>query len=242
MRLRSPRVRPAPGDTRFTAAAAFGVWLVAFVVAVLGGALILAATGYTDVDHDEYPLWLDALLVIPLWVPLIVGTIVVTRRLGTGHPTRDLGIQFATFDLLGIPLGIATQLVFVEGLYRLLEAFGVDSSALDEPARELADRADHPIWVVVLVLMVVVGAPFVEEIFFRGLLMRSLQARWNDTVALVVSAVFFGLVHLQVLQLPGLILFGLVAGICAQRTGRLGMSIIAHAAFNATALVGLAVS
>ena len=59
-------------------------------------------------------------------MPLIVGTIVVTRRLGTGHPTRDLGIQFATFDLLGIPLGIATQLVFVEGLYRLLEAFGVE--------------------------------------------------------------------------------------------------------------------
>jgi membrane protease YdiL (CAAX protease family) len=72
--------------------------------------------------------------------------------------------------------------------------------------------------------------------------MRSIQARWNDTVALVASAVFFGLVHLQGLQLPGLILFGLVAGVCAQRTGRLGMSIIAHAAFNATALVGLAVS
>ncbi len=235
-------MRPAPGDTRFTAASAFGVWLVAFVVAVVGGALIIAAAGYTDVDNDEYPLWLDALLVLPLWIPLIAGTVIVTRRLGTGHPMRDLGVRFATFDLVGIPLGIATQLVFVEGLYRVLEAFGVDTSDLDRPAEELADRADHALWVVVLVLMVVVGAPLVEEIFFRGLLMRSIQARWNDTVALVASAVFFGLVHLQGLQLPGLILFGLLAGLCAQRTGRLGMAILAHAAFNATALIGLAVA
>jgi membrane protease YdiL (CAAX protease family) len=217
------------------------VWLVAFLVAVIGGALIITVTGYTDVDNDEYPLWLDALLVLPLWIPLIVGTVIVTRRLGTGHPLRDLGVRFVAFDLVGIPIGIATQLVFVDGLYRVLEAFGVDTSGLDQPAEELADRADQALWVVVLVLMVVVGAPLVEEIFFRGLLMRSLQARWNDTVALVASAVFFGLVHLQSLQLPGLILFGLVAGICTQRTGRLGMAIIAHAAFNATALIGLAV-
>jgi hypothetical protein len=50
---------------------------------------------------------------------------------------------------------------------------------------------------------------------------------------------FFALVHFQVLQIPGLFLFGLIAGTCAQRTGRLGMSILAHAAFNATAVVML---
>ena len=39
--------------------------------------------------------------------------------------------------------------------------------------------------------MVVVGAPIIEELFFRGLLMRSIQARWNDGLALVASALFF---------------------------------------------------
>jgi uncharacterized protein len=218
------------------------VWLVAFVVAVVGGAVVVSAAGYSDTDVEDFPLWLVAVTVLLLWVPLVAGTVLVTRRLGTGHPARDLGLRFATSDLIGIPLGIATQLVFVEGLYRVLEAVGVDTSGLDEPAQDLGDRADQPIWVVLLVVMVVVGAPLVEEVFFRGLLMRSLQARWNDVLALIASAVFFGLVHLQGLQLPGLILFGLVAGICAQRTGRLGMSIFAHAAFNATALVGLAVA
>ena len=83
--------------------------------------------------------------------------------------------------------------------------------------------------------MVVVGAPIIEELFFRGLLMRSIQARWNDSLALVASSLFFALVHFQPLQIPGLFMFGLIAGTCAQRTGRLGMSIFAHAASGSSA-------
>ena len=69
--------------------------------------------------------------------------------------------------------------------------------------------------------------------------MRAIQARWNDGLALVASALFFALVHFQPLQIPGLFAFGLVLGCCAQRTGRLGMGILAHSAFNATAVVML---
>ncbi|WP_040789441.1 CPBP family intramembrane glutamic endopeptidase [Nocardia paucivorans] len=35
-----------------------------------------------------------------------------------------------------------------------------------------------------------------EEVFFRGIVFRLLQGRWGATVALVVSALIFGLVHL----------------------------------------------
>jgi uncharacterized protein len=92
---------------------------------------------------------------------------------------------------------------------------------------------------VLLVLVIAVGAPIVEEIFFRGLVQRSIAARYSDTVALVGSAVMFGLVHFQPLQFPGLLLFGLVAGYCAQRTRRLGMSMLAHMAFNGVSLAVL---
>jgi membrane protease YdiL (CAAX protease family) len=64
--------------------------------------------------------------------------------------------------------------------------------------------------------------------------MRSVSAQWTDGLALVVSSVLFGIAHFQLIQLPALILFGLVLGYMAQRTGRLGMSIFAHAGFNAT--------
>jgi membrane protease YdiL (CAAX protease family) len=241
-------VRPAPGDTHFTPAAAFGVWVVAFLVGAAGVVLADALTGFpitvvvegadgTRETTTASPLWLNAVLLLPLWIPLLGGTLLVTTRLGSGDLRRDLGLRFRTWDLVGLPLGVATQLALVPALYALLDLIGLDTSSLDEPARHLTRQADGVGWALLLFVMVGLGAPIIEELFFRGLLMRSLQARWNDTLALVVSSVFFGVVHLQPLQMPGLILFGLVAGFCAQRTGRLGMSILAHISFNTTTVV-----
>ena len=47
----------------------------------------------------------------------------------------------------------------------------------------------------------------------------------------------FALVHFRPIEYPGLFVFGLILGACALRTGRLGMPILAHVAFNATGLV-----
>jgi membrane protease YdiL (CAAX protease family) len=58
-------------------------------------------------------------------------------------------------------------------------------------------------------------------------------------LALIVSAVLFALAHFQVLQFPGLVLFGMVAGYLAQRSGRLGPAIFAHMGFNAATVVVL---
>jgi uncharacterized protein len=229
-------VRPAPGEPRFQAGHAFAAWLIAALVALSGQIAILAATGYVDVTVDDRPLWLDAVLLIPLWVSLLVATIVISHHWGTGRLRDDYGLRFRAFDLLGIPIGIASQAVLIPAIYWVLR---VSSEDVSSQARTLTDRASSDAEVVLLVLMVVVGAPIIEELFFRGLLMRAIQARWNDGLALVASALFFALVHFQPLQIPGLFVFGLILGTCAQRTGRLGMSILAHSAFNATAVVML---
>jgi membrane protease YdiL (CAAX protease family) len=92
-------------------------------------------------------------------------------------------------------------------------------------------------WLVVLVAVVAVGAPVVEEIIYRGMIQQALQSRLDDVLAVVLSALFFALIHLQPVEIPGLFVFGLVAGACFMRTGRLGMSIMVHVAFNATGLL-----
>jgi membrane protease YdiL (CAAX protease family) len=229
-------VRPAPGEPRFQAGHAFSAWVISAVVALSGQIAILAATGYLDTSVDDRPLWIDGVLLIPLWVSLLASTIIISDRWGTGRLRDDYGFRFRRFDLLGIPIGIATQRVLIPALYWVLH---ISAEEVNQPARRLTDRAGSSVEVVVLVLMVVVGAPIIEELFFRGLLMRSIQARWNDGLALVVSSVFFAFVHFQPVQFAGLVLFGLILGTCAQRTGRLGMGILAHAAFNGTAVLML---
>jgi hypothetical protein len=233
-------VRPAPGEQRFQAGHAFAAWLIAFTVAFSGQIAILSAAGYEGAEPEDRPLWLDAVLLVPLWISLLAATIIISRHWGTGRLRDDYGLRFRTFDVLGVPIGIVTQAVLVPALYWTLELLlPWDLGDVSEQARTLTDRAGSDGEVVLLVVMVVIGAPIIEELFFRGLLMRSIQARLNDGLALVLSSLFFALVHFQVLQIPGLFLFGLIAGTCAQRTGRLGMSILAHSAFNATAVVML---
>jgi uncharacterized protein len=230
-------VRPAPDEPRFSLGIALAGWFAALVFSNIGAVIILAATDYSGTDYIDLPLWLIAVLQIPLWIGLFGVVVIVSRRFGTGSLRKDYGFRFRSSDILGLPIGVVVQLVFVPLLYRLLSIV-VDTSSVSEPAEQLTDRAEG-IGVALLVVLVVAGAPIIEELFFRGLLLRSIQARWSDSLALVASSVLFGLAHFELLQLPALVMFGLVAGYCAQRTGRLGMSIWAHAGFNGTTVAFL---
>ncbi len=88
------------------------------------------------------------------------------------------------------------------------------------------------------------GAPLVEELFFRGLLLRSIQKRLGSTWAIVGSSVFFGLAHpqdlpfdAQIVIMASLAAFGAALAALAVKTGRLGPGIVAHASFNLISLV-----
>ena len=137
----------------------------------------------------------------------------------------------------GLGIGIATQVAVVPIIYIpvLLMADDLDVSG---PARDLVDKASGG-GILLLILAVVVGAPIVEEIFFRGLTLRALEARMRRRTALVVSAFVFGVVHLQFLQFPALLAIGLICGWLAQRDGRIGRAIWAHVGFNAVTVAVL---
>jgi len=105
---------------------------------------------------------------------------------------------------------------------------------------------------IVIALATVILAPFMEELFFRGLLFKALvrlltplRAAGGARVAGVVAAVvldglLFGLAHGEWIQLAGLAVFGMALAAVSYRTGRLGMNMVAHATFNLVAIVAIA--
>ena len=52
--------------------------------------MLLGALGYANTDSDTWPIWLVAILQVPLWLGLIGAVIVVSRRWGTGQPPARL--------------------------------------------------------------------------------------------------------------------------------------------------------
>lgn len=91
---------------------------------------------------------------------------------------------------------------------------------------------------VVLLFLTVAGlAPLFEEVLFRGALLGWLQARladrrWGPGVALVLSGLAFGAIHLQPAALPTLGTLGIVLGWAALRTRSLWASVLVHALWN----------
>jgi membrane protease YdiL (CAAX protease family) len=221
--------------------------LIANTAALFIGAAILAATGYVQEGADgRLPLAMIAVLQIPLWAGYLGMPLYAARRKGNGV-VADFGLRMERWDVLkGIGVGLATQLVAIPLVYVLIfaltDALGWEfDQDLSAAARELTDKATDPLGVVLLVLIVAIAAPVIEELFFRGLLLRSFEQRFGRAWALWGSSLIFGAVHLQLLQLPALVLIGLVLGWLTLRTGRLGPAVWAHIAFNSVATVTLLV-
>lgn len=216
-------------------------WVGAQVLALVWLIGVLAITGHTDGDLDELPLGVVALTQLGLALGFLLGPWWVTRTKGHGL-VEDLGLRARWPDLWqGGLAGIATQIVLVPLLYwPLLELLDKATEDLEGPAKSLTDRADGPIDVLFLVVIVGVLAPVFEEIFFRGLVQRSLLKRGlGPVLAIGITALFFGVTHALLLQLPGLVLAGAIFGALAHRAGRLGPAIAAHVTFNMVTVIVL---
>ena len=88
--------------------------------------------------------------------------------------------------------------------------------------------------------VVVLLAPFAEELFFRGLGVRVL-AVFGGLAAILVSGLVFGLVHGILGALPPLALFGVGLAWVRLRSASVWPSFIAHAAYNGLGILVLLV-
>lgn len=84
-------------------------------------------------------------------------------------------------------------------------------------------------------LMLVLFAPVLEELICRGLVLGTLRARYGVTLAWLVSALFFGVMHLQPVQVINAFVVGLILGYVYISTDSLWSVMILHAMNNAVA-------
>jgi membrane protease YdiL (CAAX protease family) len=185
------------------------------------------------------PVAVTVASLLGLWAGLGGGALYAARVRGSGSVARDLGLRVAGWaDAAGgVAAGLASQYVMIPLLYLPFELGNPGlRHRLEQPAKQDVGAAHGAALAVVLVFLAV-GAPVVEELFFRGLLQRALQQRIGPVGAIAGSSVVFGLAHFEALQLPALIAFGVVLGTLAYRTSRLGPGLFAHAAFNAVTVL-----
>ena len=217
------------------------VGLAGFVVGVL---LALAGAALGALLAPDVLLVRLLLSQAGLWAGLLGACVVASRRWGTGRLRDDYGLRARGSDAgRGLLLSLGAR--FAGGVaLAVLVAVAPDLAGTNTEIFRIAegDRAA----LLALALLAVVGAPLVEETFFRGLLLRSLRRRLSAAPAVVVQALAFAVVHsdpgagrrnVGVVLVVGIA--GLVLGAAAERYGRLGPSVWAHVFFNLVPVVVL---
>jgi uncharacterized protein len=135
--------------------------------------------------------------------------------------------------LMLVSLG-ATFSVFVPLSY-LFPKFVNQFIITDSPA--MFERG-HTLNNIGVALLVVVIAPIIEEILFRGFLLHRWSLKWGTQRAILASSLAFGVLHADVL---GHTVFGVVMCLLYVRSGTLRLPIAAHMLNNGLA-VAVAVS
>jgi membrane protease YdiL (CAAX protease family) len=226
-----------PSDRLITPLVALTAWAIAWFAGQLLGSVLLAVSG--NDEAGDAPIIVVLVSVVILWLCYLVAMVHVSRRYGTGRFATDFGLSVRGRDVLGVGIGVLCQIVLVPALYLPLQAIWPDTFSDDriqQNAAGLASRASG-VTTILLILVVAIGAPIVEELVYRGLIQRSLTSRLNDAVAVVATAGLFTLIHFRPAEYPGLFVFSIVLGVCAAATRRLGFSIAVHVGFNATGLL-----
>lgn len=174
---------------------------------------------------------------VGLWFGLMVVPSYIIRIHG-GNLRSELHhwAKLPKDAVLGVSVGLASQFLLLPLIYLPLRALIPDIvEQVSAPAEALVAQVEG--WRFLAFYMLAgIAAPVFEELYFRGFAYRMFVERYGPKITVLVTAVIFGLYHFQGIQTLGLVLAGIVFAVLRWKTGRMGPSIFAHAAFNGATL------
>ena len=200
----------------------------------LGRAAGKLASGEALVD-DRLPILLRMFALVPGWLVLLGAVFVAGQVFGIGSE-RDWNMRGRPIDIgHGVLGGLVLQVpILIVVMFILQLIFG--DIAPSGRALALVDEATTTIDYLALYGAIAIGAPVVEELFYRGVVQKNLVARLGPWVGITLASVLFGIVHFSLVELVPLTVVGGVFGYLYHRSGRLAPAIVAHITFNAFTL------
>lgn len=145
---------------------------------------------------------------------------------------KALGFGVFDWGVLGLGCGllIASYLVILlhNGILMLL---GVDTQG--EEVLKLFNSLDSPVW---FIIVGVIFAPVVEELFFRGFLFQGFRQKHGWTNGMLLSSAIFALAHLDPVAIIPTFILGCLLAYMYHRTNSVWPGVILHVLVNAMGL------
>jgi|BioPla2DNA2_1021312.scaffolds.fasta_scaffold44381_3 membrane protease YdiL (CAAX protease family) len=140
--------------------------------------------------------------------------------------------SFIKFDYSQIPalvlLGFLIQ-YFFQGLILIL---GLDKLFPEHEAiMKMVFEGGRPL---MIILSVIILAPFIEEVLFRGLIINELKGKMPFVLVIFIQALIFGVIHGNWLQIIYASILGILLGLISTWCHSVWPAIILHISMNGT--------
>jgi membrane protease YdiL (CAAX protease family) len=203
---------------------------------VLAASLLISGLVGELVDGVDAPEWVFLALSATIGYGPSLGWFWYVRRQWADGQARHTGWQFHPIDLAWGPLTWLAAIVAQAAVAAIVLGFDIP---LTSNVEDVAGGELTTTYVVGIVLTAVVAAPFVEELVFRGIILRGLVGRVGAIAAIVLQGFLFGIAHVDPVRGAGniglamvLSAIGMVLGGTAFLTRRIGAGVVAHAILN----------
>jgi len=213
--------------------AVFGIVILSVISAFTLGGMIMGISASSPEQTNKLYIYISfffgqSIILIPPIYFLTVKQKPILKSL------RIKLISIKTYKYSFIfSLGI---LIIIDALDRIIHSiiptpdYIIDLGHIMQPASTLG--------YIFLFLAVVVVAPIGEEILFRGFLQKFLEEYWKDiTRAVLVTSLFFAMIHFNPFWTIQIYLLGVVLGFLSWKTKSVIPSIILHSLNNGTAYI-----
>ncbi len=157
--------------------------------------------------------------VVPIWLFAV-------RKYGISW--KALGFRSFTAGTLAVGFGLVFAAYIVTAFYAAIVIELFDSPMqpdLEPVAREMALP-----WL--LIVLAVIVAPFVEELFFRGFVFAGFRQRYGWQKAALMSSALFAVGHLQPLAIVPLFMLGYIFAYLYHRSRSIWPGILMHFLVN----------
>ncbi len=225
---------------------------IAALVASVAGLVLAHFAGFVDlvdfadpdaVDSDEQLPRVIMVAALAQYAAMYLGLKLLSTRKGSGNFQADYHLHVSASDWPFFLYGAGLLFISAIALTGLFSLIGVDPPT--QEVVEAAESSDNLGETAVIVLVIAVLAPILEEMLFRGVLLDVLKSRMALNPAIWITGITFGLVHLTdpatLLLVPALAGLGVILGFARERSGgSLSRPILMHMGFNAVTALALA--
>ncbi len=151
----------------------------------------------------------------------------------TGERTSEpVGFKVKNIILI-VVIAIAAVGLF-EAVMQLIWMAGSKFDTLNKVIKDYNNvmRELDGTYTAIILLYTYLFAPIVEELSFRGLILRRFQKAFGDKISVLIQAFLFGLIHFQLVQSTYAFFLGLIFGYVMIKRKSVIELIIVHMVFN----------